>query len=259
VITFTAWDSCAAGPTQCSFTVNVGQGGGGNAPDCSAAYVADSEIWPPNGRMVPIHVQGITDPDGDSFTIHVTSVTSDEGIGSGDAACDGNGNMSVRARRDGSGNGRVYHVSFVATDSNGNSCDGSVELCVPHDQGRHDECVDDGQNFRVDSSCDDDGRDDVAGNGNSGKGKNKDAIDLEVTQVSGGAAQVEYTLPAEARMTLSVYNVAGRRIATIAEGIQPAGTRSTRWVPTNPMRGVYFVQLRSGDKSVVKRIFFLNR
>jgi len=258
VITFTAFDNCAAGPTQCSFTVNVGQGGGGNPPDCSAAYVADSEIWPPNGRMVPIHVQGINDPDGDSFTVHVTNVTSDESMGSGDAACDGNGNMSVRARRDGNGNGRVYHVTFLATDANGNSCEGSVELCVPHDQGRHNECVDDGQNFRVEGDCDDD--DDVNGSSNgAAKATNKDAIDLKVTQVSGGVAQVEYTLPAEARMTLSVYNVAGRRIATIAEGIQPAGTRSARWVPTNPMPTVYFVQLRSGDKSVVKRIFFLNR
>ena len=69
----------------------------------------------------------------------------------------------------------------------------------------------------------------------------------------------EYTLPDEAQMTLSVYNVAGRRIATIAEGQQPAGTRTARWAPTNPMPTVSFVQLRSGGKSVVKRIFFLNR
>jgi len=213
VITFTAYDGCAAGPTQCSFTV------------------------------------------------HVTSVSSDEALGSGDFACDGNGNASVRARRDGNGNGRVYHVNFVATDDNGNACEGSVELCVPHDQGRHSQCIDDGQNYHLDSDCGDDKNgSSVAGNGSAAaKGTNKDAIDLKVTQLSQGVAQVEYTLPTEARMTLSVYTVAGRRIATIVEGVQPAGTRSARWVPTNPMPTVYFVQLRSGDQSVVKRVFFLNR
>src|SRR5207253_1421860 len=35
VITFTAWDGCAAGPTQCSFTVHVNSGGA-----CSSTNVA---------------------------------------------------------------------------------------------------------------------------------------------------------------------------------------------------------------------------
>ena len=261
VITFTAFDSCASAPTTCSITIQVGSGGGGssNPPNCSAAYVADSEIWPPNGRMVPVNIQGIADPEGDPFTVHVTSITTDEAIssdGSCDARVDENGNASVRARRSGSGNGRVYHVTFLATDANGASCEGSVDLCVPHDRGRNSECVDDGQNFHVTGACvgDDDG-DDAAG---KGKGK-KEEIDLKVTQLSSGVAQVEYTLPAEAQMSLAVYNVAGRRVATIVEGRQPAGTRSVQWSATSRVPAVYFVQMRSGDQSVARRIFFLNR
>ena len=111
----------------------------------------------------------------------------------------------------------------------------------------------------------DDGRWDGDGSGNDknkGKGDevaNKDEIGLKVTQVSGGAAQVEYTLPEEAEMTLSVYNVAGRRVATIAQGRQPAGTGTVKWTAPNPVPTVYFVQLKSGNKSVAKRIFFINR
>ena len=41
---------------------------------------------------------------------------------------------SVRAERDGNGDGRVYHISFTATGSSG-SCTGSVTVGVPHDQG----------------------------------------------------------------------------------------------------------------------------
>ena len=62
----------------------------------------------------------------------------------------------------------------------------------------------------------------------------EDEIDLKVAQVSPGVAQVEYTLPAEAQMSLSVYNVAGRRIATILEGRQPAGTGSAQWAVQEP-------------------------
>jgi len=256
---FSAFDGCAAGPTTCTFSIEVVNVGGGNPPNCSGAYVANSEIWPPNGRMVPVNIQGIQDPDGDSFTIHVASITSDEAIGSGDAACDGNGNASVRARRDGNGNGRVYHVNFIATDVNGASCEGSVQVCVPHDQGHRSSCVDDGQNFHVQTACTGDDGNVGKGNSETAAGKKKEEVDLQVTQLSSGVAQVEYTLPAEARMSLAVYNVAGRRIATILEGRQPAGTRTTQWVSTTRAPGVYFVQLRTADKSVARRIFFVNR
>jgi len=263
VITFTAFDGCAAGPTQCSFTVQVNGGGGGTPPDCSAAYVADSKIWPPNGRMVPVHIQGIGDPGGEPFTVRVTNITQDEPVGkgddSGDGSCDAtidkNGNASVRARRDGKGNGRVYHVTFDATDQTGASCEGSVTLCVPHEQGRHNECVDDGPNFRVTCSGAD-----SSGDGSGGDaGTKKDALDLKVTQVSGSTAQVQYTLPVEAQTTLFVYNVAGRRVATLVDGRQPAGTTSIQWAATNLARTVYFVQLRSGNKQVVQRIIFFYR
>jgi len=103
------------------------------------------------------------------------------------------------------------------------------------------------------------GDDQGKGNGDGDNNARKDQFALKVTQVSGGAAQVEYTLPEEAEMTLSVYNVAGRRVATIAQGRQPAGTGSVQWTAPNPVPTVYFVQLRSGDKSVAKRIFFINR
>lgn len=48
----------------------------------------------------------------------------------------------VRAERNGTGNGRVYHIGFTADDGNGGTYTGTVAVCVPHD--RHDdECVDD--------------------------------------------------------------------------------------------------------------------
>ena len=51
--------------------------------------------------------------------------------------------LQVRAERAGTGNGRVYHVSFVASDGQGGTCSGTVAVCVPHDQSPP-TCVDDG-------------------------------------------------------------------------------------------------------------------
>jgi hypothetical protein len=61
VITFTAWDSCAAGPTQCSFTVNVGSRRRRlHADQRRALPVADAELRlePAGDRGLADHVHG---------------------------------------------------------------------------------------------------------------------------------------------------------------------------------------------------------
>ena len=123
------------------------------APDCTTA-TASQTIWPPNHKMVPVTISGITDPDGDPVTVTVTSIFQDEPvntIGDGSTATDGSGvgtsTAMIRAERTGSpqvpGNGRVYHISFTADDGNGGSCSGTVQVKVPHDQ-RGTAAVDDG-------------------------------------------------------------------------------------------------------------------
>jgi hypothetical protein len=72
------------------------------------------------------------------------------GTGDGDIAPDGaiNGSTAqVRAERSGNGNGRVYRISFTASDGKGGTCDGSVKVSVPHDQGKGKVPIDDGQNY----------------------------------------------------------------------------------------------------------------
>jgi hypothetical protein len=124
------------------------------APDCSAAVADRPKLWPPNHKLVEIGIGGVTDPDGDAVTITATSVTQDEAVlakggGSGNTSPDARlSPLAVRAERNGnpksSGNGRVYHVSFTADDGQGGSCDGTVHVCVPHDQRPGATCVDGG-------------------------------------------------------------------------------------------------------------------
>lgn len=120
-------------------------------PDCTAAYPSLATLWSPNHRFVPITVGGVTDPEGDPLTITIDGIFQDEpvrGQGSGrtspDARGVGTATAEVRAERAGTGNGRVYHVSFTADDGHGGSCSGEVLVGVPHSRGRKGTPVDDG-------------------------------------------------------------------------------------------------------------------
>jgi hypothetical protein len=125
-------------------------------PDCSHAAATVATIWPPNHELVPVGVQGVTDPQGQSTTIRVDCITQDEPtntVGDGNTCPDADGvgtpTAQVRAERTGSnkvpGDGRVYHIAFTAMDPDGYSCTGEVTSCVPHDQGAGAACVDQGK------------------------------------------------------------------------------------------------------------------
>lgn len=45
------------------------------SPDCSSAQAAVARLWPPDHRLVPAEIVGVTDPDSDPVTITVTGVT----------------------------------------------------------------------------------------------------------------------------------------------------------------------------------------
>ena len=105
-------------------------------PDTSDATPSKTEIWPPNNKMIDITVEGVSDPDGDDVTITITAITDDEGSDPDDIGGTGTSTAQVRATRDGNGDGRVYTISFVASDGKGGEAEGSVQVTVPHDQGK---------------------------------------------------------------------------------------------------------------------------
>lgn len=121
-------------------------------PDCSDAY-ASPDLLKSNGKMVPIEIVGVTDPDGDPVTITVTSITSDEptataqGAGGTAKAPDASGvglsAARVRAERSGGGDGRVYAINFTAQDDFGDMCNAQVIVCVPLKS----KCINSGQKY----------------------------------------------------------------------------------------------------------------
>jgi len=104
--------------------------------------------------MVAVTVVGVTDPFGLPTTISVTGIQQDEpveAIGSGNTEPDGSGvntpTAYVRAERAGPGTGRLYFISFTATNMQGAQCSGVVQAFVPHDQGQGFTPVDTGQRY----------------------------------------------------------------------------------------------------------------
>jgi hypothetical protein len=150
------FDGSCTGYPGCGASSDVNQNGVPDEcntdPVCTNASADPGSLWPPNHVLVPIEISGVTDAENDPVTITATGVTQDEkvrtpGAGSGNTSPDAAlSPLAVRAERNGNpktpGNGRVYHISFTADDGQGGSCNGAVNVCVPHDRRPGATCVD---------------------------------------------------------------------------------------------------------------------
>ena len=101
-----------------------------------------SILWPPNHKYVQVEATVTAQDAGDpSPTITFVSVTSNEpdnGKGDGNTVNDivivDKYNFEFRAERSGKGTGRVYTITYRATDASGNSAEASLTITVPHNK-----------------------------------------------------------------------------------------------------------------------------
>jgi hypothetical protein len=78
----------------------------------------------------------------------------------------------------------------------------------------------------------------------------------------GAATTVRFDLPVPADVKVSVYDLAGRRVATLADGRQPAGRHAVAWdgrdgAGSRVGAGVYFVRLESPEFSRSRKVTLL--
>jgi len=118
-----------------------------------------TQLWPPNHSMHSFQLSdcaitsdtctGSGDINERGTIISIFSDepedANDEGDGHtlGDIVITGNSSFSLRAERQGGGNGRVYGVNFVVTDGNGNATAATCYFAIPHDQSGE-SAIDDG-------------------------------------------------------------------------------------------------------------------
>lgn len=115
-------------------------------PPAVSLTVTPDMLWPANHKMVEItpHIT-VSDNLDESPRVSLKSVTSnepDDAPGSGDGRTTGDikttedGRIYLRAERDARGNGRIYTITYSATDASANTSTASAIVTVPHDKGK---------------------------------------------------------------------------------------------------------------------------
>jgi len=139
-----------------TFTLTVGDSTGKTDTDTVDVTVQDTTaptlrvtlspdvLWPPDHKMVKIIASiDMVDSCDDKSTVKLVSITSsepDDGTGDGDTSNDIQGaefgtddrEFSLRAERQGGGTGRIYAVTYEASDASGNVTETTTDVTVPH-------------------------------------------------------------------------------------------------------------------------------
>lgn len=72
-----------------------------------------------------------------------------------------------------------------------------------------------------------------------------------------GATRIRYALPAEARVSLGVYDVAGRRVRVLADGVAGPGEHEARFDAAGLAEGIYVVRLEAGGAVLARKLTVL--
>jgi Tol biopolymer transport system component len=114
-----------------------------NPPNCSAVAATPSVLSSADGLFHLVTLSGATDPNGDAVILTVIGVTQDEPLTSKgdtttpDASRTAQPNqVFVRAERSQRGDGRVYRISFTASDGRGGNCRGTATVGVRRQKNR---------------------------------------------------------------------------------------------------------------------------
>jgi hypothetical protein len=167
-VTCTATDGLG-NTASCGFSVTVGDEGATGAPTPGADL--GGELWPPNHKYVDLALSDCAAPaqntcggtlplDSYGTIFRVASDEVEDANGNGDGhtcqdiliSSDGK-SVQVRSEREGTGDGRVYTVSYAVTGPSGSSAQGTCHVYVPHDQSNNHEVVDSGVHYCVGAGC----------------------------------------------------------------------------------------------------------
>ena len=138
-VTFTATDDSGNSASATTRVTVVD-----TTPPTISVTLSPNTIWSPNHKMVSIRATVTAEDICDAAPVKtLTSITSDEpddapGIGDGTTKKDIDADIGtsvfifkLRAERAGEGDGRVYTVTYTATDASGNPASTSATVVVP--------------------------------------------------------------------------------------------------------------------------------
>ncbi len=65
---------------------------------------------------------------------------------------------------------------------------------------------------------------------------------------------IAYTIPADAKVTLEVYNLLGKRVATLVNGRQQSGHHTVQFDASHLSSGVYMYRIKAGSHTAVRKM-----
>jgi hypothetical protein len=68
---------------------------------------------------------------------------------------------------------------------------------------------------------------------------------------------ISFSIPIKSFVSLKVYDLSGRVVATIVNDELPTGDYTRQWNPTNISSGVYFYRLHAGNVTITKKLVFI--
>jgi len=71
------------------------------------------------------------------------------------------------------------------------------------------------------------------------------ALDQNFPNPFNPSTKIQYQLPVETRVSLKVYDMLGREVATLVNEDRPAGYHEVRWIASNTASGVYFYRMEA--------------
>jgi hypothetical protein len=69
-----------------------------------------------------------------------------------------------------------------------------------------------------------------------------------------GVSTIEYALPSDGNVSLKVFDIAGRELATLENSHRTAGIHRVDWNTAGVPKGVYFYRLVAGGQVISKSI-----
>ncbi|MBI3195756.1 MAG: HYR domain-containing protein, partial [Ignavibacteriae bacterium] len=233
----------ANGSVSCSFTVTVID----NEPPSITCSVNPASLWPPNHKMKDISASFTASDNSGTATVVLTSITCsepDNGLGDGDTPDDiqdasygtADTQFKLRAERSGRGNGRVYTITYSATDASGNSSTCVSTVTVPHNPGSKTEI----------------------GPEEMSKAPEEFALHGNYPNPFNPSTVISYSLPVNGVVTLKVFNTLGEEVATLLNNEElESGNYEAIFTAESLPSGIYFyrINVESVDEDGVKNSF----
>ena len=134
-------ESSAAGPVRQILSFEID--GDITPPVIQSVTAAPNVLWPPDHSMVPVVISVVATDNYAIASEKIVAVSSNESsnaTGDGNTSPDwvitGDLSLELRAKRAGTGNGRVYTITIEVTDTCGNKTQQNTTVAVPKSQHR---------------------------------------------------------------------------------------------------------------------------